>query len=98
MKAAQTVPEIVQCCARGMVPVNVDVAAAISAHRHAQTANTLYAVILASQPAVTDCQRQLDYLVDLPDKAWRDVPDWEQHRERTMACLRRSIAWMSICA
>lgn len=94
----ETVPGILASCAKGFVPVNVEIGLAIEAHRRHPSRNTLYAVIMARQPAVTDTQRQLDYLVGLPDTAWQEEPNWEQHRDETLAHLRRSIAWRSICA
>lgn len=98
MEIASTVPEVLAGCAVGFVPVNVDLDLAIEAHRRHPSANTLYVVILARQPTMADSQRQLDYLVGLPDAAWHDVPHWEEHREVTIAAIRRSIAWRSICA
>ena len=97
MSIAETVPEILASCADGFVPVNVDVGMAIEAHQRQPSRNTLYVVIMAREPTVADTQRQLDYLVGLPDKAWQEEPNWEQHREQTLAHLRRSIAWRSIC-
>ena len=93
----ETVPEILASCATGFVPVNVDVGLAIEAHQRHPSRNTLYAVIMANNPAVADTQGQLDYLAGLPDKAWREDQNWEQHREQTLAYLRRIIAWQSIC-
>jgi hypothetical protein len=90
MKIANSVPEILAGCA-------VDFVLAIEAHRLHPCRNTLYVVILARRPKVSDAQRQLDYLVALPDKAWEDVPGWEEHREETLACIRRSIAWRTNC-
>ena len=98
MSIAATVPEILASCADGFVPVNVEVGMAIEAHRRHPSRNTLYVVIMARQPAVTDTQRQLDYLVGLPDKAWQEAPHWEEHREATLAAIRRSIAWRTVCA
>ena len=100
MEIPTTVPDVVAVCAanHGMVPVNVDLGIAIEAHRQLPCANTLYAVILACMPAASDMQQQLDYLTGLPDKAWEDVPRWEEHREATIAAIRRSIAWRTICA
>lgn len=98
MNIAASVPEILNRCAKGVVPVNVDIGLAISAHRQAPSANTLFTVILACQPTVANMQRQLDYLTGLPDTAWETVPEWEEHRVATLAALSRGIAWMSICA
>lgn len=94
MEIANTVPEVLDGCAAGFVPVNVAVDIAIEAHRQAPSANTLYAVILACQPTVADTRRQLDYLAGLPERAWEAG---EKHREATLAAIRRSIAWRSIC-
>ena len=86
MEIPTTVPEVVAVCAanHGMVPVNVEIGLATEAHRQWPCANSLYAVILARMPTVADTQRQLDYLTGLPDKAWEDVPHWEEHREATL--------------
>ena len=94
MEIPSTVPDVVAVCtaANGMVPVNVDIGIAIAAHEQWPCANTLYTVILARMPTVTDMQRQLDYLTGLPSKAWRDVPQWEAHREATVSAIRRGIA------
>ena len=94
MNIAKTVPEVLDGCTAGFVPVNVAVDVAIEAHRQTPSANTLYVVILARQPTVADTQRQLDYLAGLPDGAWEAG---EKHREATLAAIRRSIAWRSIC-
>ena len=99
MEIPTTVPEVVALCATtGVVPVNVDIGLAIEAHQRCPCLNTLYAVILACMPTVADTQRQLDYLTELPDKAWEDVPHWEEHREATLDAIRRSIAWRTVCA
>jgi hypothetical protein len=97
MTIAASVPEILHRCAEGVVPVNVDTGLAIKAHRQAPSANMLFTVILARQPTVEGMRRQLDYLVGLPIKAWEGVPDWEEHREGTLAAISRAIAWMSVC-
>jgi hypothetical protein len=47
MKIANTIPEVLEGCAAGFVPVNVDVALAISAHQQSPSANTLCAIVLA---------------------------------------------------
>ncbi len=98
MNIAETVPEILDRCAVGVVPVNVEIGVAIEAHQQSPSANTLHVVVLACQPAVADAQWQLDYLTSLPDSAWEAVPDWESYRAATLDCIRRSIAWRSVCA
>ena len=95
MNIPETVPEVLDGCAAGFVPVNVAIGIAIEAHRRAPSANTLYVVILACQPTVTDTQQQLDYRVGLPVRAWEAG---EKRQEATLAAIRRSIAWRSICA
>ncbi len=60
MEIASTVSEILDLCAAGVVPVNVEVELAIKAHQQLPSANTLFAVVLARQPDVADAQRQLD--------------------------------------
>ena len=52
MEIASTIPEVLDRCAAGFVPVNVEIGVAIEAHRQSPSANTLYAVVLACQPAV----------------------------------------------
>ena len=99
MKIAETVSEVLDGCAAGFVPVNVAVDIAIEAHQQAPSPNTLRVIVLARQPTVADTQRQLDYLAGLPEKAWEAAgQDWEDRREATLAAIRRSIAWRSICA
>jgi hypothetical protein len=93
MNIPEAVFEVLDGCAAGFVPVNVAVDIAIEAHRQAPSANTLYVVILACQPTVTDTQQQLDYLAGLPDRAWEAGG---KHQEATLAAIRRSIAWRSI--
>jgi len=98
MEIAKTVSEVLAGCAAGFVPVNVAVDVAIEAHQRGPSANTLYVVILACEPTVADTQRQLDYLAGLPDRAWVAAgQDWEARRAETLAGIRRSIAWRSIC-
>ncbi len=98
MNIAETVPEVLERCAAGSVPVNVDIGIAISAHQQDPSPLTLRVVILAREPTLADTQRQLDYLAGLPDNAWEIVQDWKECREATLAAIRRSIAWRSICA
>ena len=90
--------DVLDGCAAGFVPVNVAIDMAIEAHQRAPCANTLFAVVLASQPTTADAQRQLDYLAGLPQREWQVTgPDPEGRREATLAAIRRSIAWRSIC-
>ena len=97
MEIADTIPEILKRVAAGSVPVNVAVDLAIQAHQQQPCEYTLYVVALACRPTIADEQRQLDYLAGLPDRAWQAVPNWLTYQTEVLACIRRSIAWRSIC-
>ena len=97
MEIADTIPEILKRVAAGGVPVNVDVDLAIKAHQQLPCEYTLYVVVLACRPTLAEEQRQLDYLISLPDKAWEAVPNWQVYQPEVLAVIRRSIAWRSVC-
>lgn len=78
------------------VPVNCRVETAIDAHRQSmkdgtepRTGYALRAVVMAMTPTLDDARRQLDYLTDLPEKAWPSI----EHREETLRAMARNIAW-----
>ncbi|QDM27878.1 hypothetical protein FNL56_18395 [Tardiphaga sp. vice304] len=89
---------VIELCAAGLVPVNVLPGVAIAVHRQMATPFTLRAVLLACTPTVEDSRTQLDYLADLPDAAWCSIgPEWQNYREASLASMRRSIAWRTVC-
>jgi hypothetical protein len=89
---------VIEQCAIGFIPVNLLPNVAIAAHRQAGTPFTLRAVILACTPTVDDSRAQLDYLADLPESMWCSIgPQWEDYREASLASMRSSIAWRTIC-
>ena len=97
MEIADSVPEILKLIAAGGVPVNVAVDIAIQAHQQHPCEYSLYVVVLACRPTLEDEQRQLDYLAGLPDRLWQAVPNCVAYQAEVLACIRRSIAWRSIC-
>ncbi|QDM27498.1 hypothetical protein FNL56_16255 [Tardiphaga sp. vice304] len=91
---------VIERCVNGFIPVNVLPDVAIAAHRQLATPFTLRAVILACTPTVDDSRALLDYLANLPDGAWRSLGmpiPYQDFRESTLAALRRSIAWRTVC-
>lgn len=96
MKPAETLPEVLELCAAGVVAANVDIDIAIAAHQQAPSPCTLRVVVLAREPTLADTQRQLDYLSALPDAAWEGMPDAKRCQEATLAAIRRGIAWRSL--
>lgn len=88
---ALSAAEILKAC-EVCVPINASIDAAIEAHRMAcggELADpALRAVLLARVGTREEGQRQFDYLLTLPDNAWRPP----LHKEATMTSIARVIA------
>jgi hypothetical protein len=96
MSIAETVPDVLRQCAAGFVPAGVPMELAIQSTAAGDDDPDSHRI--GTCVRCRDSVKQLDYLAGLPEPAWRCYGgEWEEQRAQTLAAIRRSIAWSTIC-